>query len=435
MWLKCEYSLYALLYIYEATLKKWKISGVDRMLNLNGKSLLLTSLIVVSGVACAQSNEYLVVNQCLSEKIVNNIQVVAEQGNYRLVELSSNDVDDVANIAHKNKACGGFFNVSHKMSKRRAMTAQDEAKSILRDYVPKQVKSIKSLQSDAYKISHQQTVDQLIESIDLDAIWNTLTQLTNFNNRSGRTDEGVEAANWVKSQFDKMAAEYGRDDVKSYLVDTIYRQYQQPSVVTVIGKDIKADAVVIGAHMDTLSTDYFNPVMPGADDNGSGTSSLMEAARVLLSSKTTLKHPVYIVWYAAEEYGLYGSQSVVEDFIVKNIPVKAVLQLDMTGFRRNGNSKVWMITDYVNQQLTNFVADLAKTYANVKVGTTRCGYACSDHASWSREGFTVAFPVESKFGKEDPYIHTEDDIMDHVSVDHMASFSKIGIGFAIELAS
>lgn len=83
----------------------------------------------------------------------------------------------------------------------------------------------------------------------------------------------------VEKTFDDMSETNGRTDTASFFVKT-GSYYKQPSLVTVIGKDINAPAVVIGAHMDTL-----DGRMPGAGDDGSGSSSIMEMARVLLSSK------------------------------------------------------------------------------------------------------------------------------------------------------
>lgn len=68
---------------------------------------------------------------------------------------------------------------------------------------------------------------------------------------------------------------------------------------------------IIGAHQD--STNYFFPLLPapGADDDCSGTVSILEAFRVLANSGfTPLNGPVEFHWYAAEEAGLLGSQDI-----------------------------------------------------------------------------------------------------------------------------
>ena len=68
---------------------------------------------------------------------------------------------------------------------------------------------------------------------------------------------------------------------------------------------------IIGAHQD--SANYLFPLLPapGADDDCSGTVSILEAFRVLAVSGYTPKDgPVEFHWYAAEEGGLLGSQDV-----------------------------------------------------------------------------------------------------------------------------
>ena len=64
--------------------------------------------------------------------------------------------------------------------------------------------------------------------------------------------------------------------------------------------------VVVGAHMDTLSSAV--SIKPGADDDGSGSVTVLETARSLLSSGMHFKKPLYLIWYSAEELGLIGSQ-------------------------------------------------------------------------------------------------------------------------------
>jgi leucyl aminopeptidase len=113
----------------------------------------------------------------------------------------------------------------------------------------------------------------------------------------------------------------------------------------------------------------------------------MEVARVLLASSLTFERPIYLIWYAAEERGLVGSQYVVRRFLRKKIPVKAVIQFDMTGFRNDANDPtMWVFRHYTDKMLSDYIAELIKTYIKVPVVYSRCGYACSDHASWMSAG-------------------------------------------------
>lgn len=123
-------------------------------------------------------------------------------------------------------------------------------------------------------------------------------------------------------------------------------------------------------------------------------------------------------------------------FLEKSIPVKAAIQFDMTGYRVDPTDPtMWVYTDHVNKNLSNFVAKLIDIYVKVPVDYSRCGYGCSDHASWDDIGVPAAFPCESNFDEHNPYIHSSSDTMALLSLEHMSNFSKLAIAFAIELAS
>ncbi len=371
--------------------------------------------------------EQLQVPQCLAAKIKTSYSVLAQNTQFKILNVPTKDLEKLIVLADKAQ-CGHFINISHKLSRSRFTTQQAAQMLLQRPARQASTTSVKTT-TTAYEIKHQDEVNAALKGVVADNIWQTLTHLTAYPNRSATKDTGLETANWLKGQFEKMAVESGRTDTDTFFVKTGW--YKQPSLVTVIGKNIKAPAVVLGAHMDTL-----DGRMPGAGDDGSGSSSLMETARILLSSKTTLKRPVYIIWYAAEERGLVGSQYVVEHFQKQAIQVKAALQLDMTGYRVNADDPtMWVFTDYTDKGLNNFVAKLIDTYVHVPVDYSKCGYGCSDHASWTDIGVPAAFPCESNFEEHNPYIHSSSDTMDLLSLDHMTNFSKLATAFAIELAS
>lgn len=376
--------------------------------------------VFVSPILFAQS-AHLVVNKCLADKLSVKTELANEK-NFSLIMVDENFLESVRKLSKKNH-CGGFFNVSHLISNN---FKKENYVSLLNKYLPPKDKS--NISKGTYKIKYKAKVERILKSIIPNNIWVTLTHLTSYDDRAPNSSTGVDTAYWLKRKFETMANDARRMDTLTYFVKT-GSKYKQPSVVTVIGKDIHTPAIVIGAHMDT-----YRHNKPGADDDGSGSAILMEIARVLIDNKVKIKHPIYLIWYAAEEPGMVGSQFVVQDFIDKKIPVKGVMQLDGAGYRHNNESTVWLIDDMVDKDLTRFVETLFKTYAKVDVGYTGCGYACSDHASWTENGFASTFPYESKDGEENPYYHTSRDTMEYISLEHMVSFTKAGIAFALELA-
>lgn len=65
---------------------------------------------------------------------------------------------------------------------------------------------------------------------------------------------------------------------------------------------------------------------------------------------------------------------------------------------------------------------------------TKCGYACSDHASASKAGYPSAFVIESAFEDSDNHIHSTDDLIDYLSFDHMLQHARLTLAFVYELA-
>lgn len=389
--------------------------------NMKHKFLFGLSVGLLSTSVFAEVHQFVMPN-CLSESLTLKSNTLAKTKQLSLLAIDSKHMTTLVLQAHKIH-CGGFVDVTHKLNQSLKGTLDYKA------FLNAQQAKKPAITHTSYTISHEKAVKALVSQVEPNNIWKTLGSLTSFSDRYANSETGVEAAQWIKDNFDSMARDAGRTDVKSYFVQT-GPWYDQPSVVTVIGADLKTDAVVIGGHMDTLPYSK-----PGADDDGSGSSSITEAARVVLNSDEKLTHPVYFIWYAAEEMGLVGSSYVVDDFIDKKIPVKAVIQFDMTGYRYHNSDKMWLLSDNVDKDLSDFVATLIETYVGAPLGWTQCGYGCSDHASWYQEGFKASAPFEAKFGEEDPYIHTGNDTMEYVSVDHMTNFTKLAVAFAGELAS
>ncbi|STX27602.1 aminopeptidase [Legionella beliardensis] len=390
-------------------------------------TLLTAGFLLATSPVMAETDvkmEQLQVPQCLAAHLSSDYAVIAENKSFKIIDVPTEKLEQIIHVADEVN-CGRFINVTHLIDNTNLSVRQKLAQQLL----VKPSKKLASTDDTAYPIEHQAEVLAAIQQVKVTNIMATLNRLTTYENRSATKTTGVEAANWLKSSFDTIVARKKRTDTTSFFVKT-GNNYKQPSLVTVLGKDIKAPAIVIGAHMDTL-----DGRMPGAGDDASGSSSLMEVARILIESSYEFKNPIYFVWYAAEERGLVGSQYVVKHFLDKSIPVKAVMQLDMTGFRNNRTDPtMWVFRDYTDRPLTDFVVDLIKTYIAVPVGESRCGYGCSDHASWTKAGFAATFPCETSFERHNPYIHTSKDTVDRLTPEHMVNFSKLGLAFALELA-
>lgn len=72
-------------------------------------------------------------------------------------------------------------------------------------------------------------------------------------------------------------------------------------------------------------------------------------------------------------------------------------------------------------------------YCAIPYVETKCGYACSDHASASKAGYPSAFVIEAAMENTSGYIHTTQDTISTVSFSHMLEHAKMTVGLAYEL--
>jgi leucyl aminopeptidase len=284
-----------------------------------------------------------------------------------------------------------------------------------------------------YPITNSLDIRRWISQMQGANIVGTIMSLSNFINRHYKSLHGAAASDWLAFQWKQLAA--SRTDVT--VEQFVHAGWPQKSVVlTIKGRDPEAGIVVLGGHLDsmTIGDAAENARAPGADDNASGIASLTEALRVLLANHYQPRRTLKFIGYAAEEAGLLGSQEIARKFVKEGDNVVGVLQLDMTNYK--GDPKdLYLITDYTSRAQNTYLMNLAKAYLpELSIGTSTCGYACSDHASWNAQGVPASFPTESDRNSS-PYIHTSNDTIERADRqgNHALKFSKLALVYAAEL--
>jgi hypothetical protein len=91
---------------------------------------------------------------------------------------------------------------------------------------------------------------------------------------------------------------------------------------------LREEAVVIGAHLDHLGK-VGDVIYPGADDNASGVSALVEIARAFATSPDPPKRTVVFTFWTGEEEGKFGSGWWVRHPLWPLARTTAYLNLDM----------------------------------------------------------------------------------------------------------
>jgi leucyl aminopeptidase len=342
-----------------------------------------------------------------------------------LSRVSAHQLPQLSEFVHRNEQrCGGFF----------AFDSAAEADAFLRN--ERSAQAIATL-ATTYTIDNPTTVNAWLPKVTESKLRDTITHLsTTYPNRYYASTYGVTAANWIRDTWQGMAA--GRSDISTELFTACSGCGGQPSVIlTIQGTDLPNEIVVLGGHLDSISNSGSGNSMqaPGADDDASGIASLTEVLRVALSTGWRPKRTVKFMGYAAEEVGLRGSAAIASSFRSQGKNVVGVLQLDMTDYRSGSAYDMQLITDYSNSALQQFLRDLFDTYLKplgMQRGTYTCGYGCSDHASWTSNGFPAAFMFE---GGDFPYLHTTWDTLDHLgnTATPSVALTKLGLAFLGEL--
>ncbi|KAI0030221.1 peptidase [Vararia minispora EC-137] len=243
---------------------------------------------------------------------------------------------------------------------------------------------------------------------------------------------------WLLSRISEITADYAPMDLQDLISVTEFtHSWGQNSIIVHIDGSAPTGTVIVGAHQDSTNLWPFLPA-PGADDDGSGSVTILEAYRALIASDYRPVQDVEFHWYSAEEGGLLGSQAVARDYESRKVPVIAMSQFDMTAWVQSGTrEEVGIVTDFVDAGLTNFNKKLVDAYLSIPYVETKCGYACSDHASWDKAGYASSFTIESKFENSNKHIHSTQDRIDispEFSFEHMLEFSKLASAYVIELA-
>jgi len=287
-------------------------------------------------------------------------------------------------------------------------------------------------------LQFNESVRDIIKTLSTDGPRTNLKKLTEFNTRYYRSDTGKQSQEWLLSRVSEITRNTASADLlASISIETFSHRFPQSSIVLRInGTGGTDETVIIGAHQDSTNLLFFLPA-PGADDDGSGTVTILEALRGLLASGLKPTRNVEFHWYAAEEGGLLGSQDIAQAYKTARANIYAMIQMDMTAWVKSGTrEEVGVVTDYVDASLTNYIKELVIAYLDIPYVETQCGYACSDHASWGKAGYPSAFAIESEFGNSNGNIHSSRDTIDvspEFSFDHMLEFSKLAAAFAIEL--
>jgi microsomal dipeptidase-like Zn-dependent dipeptidase len=186
--------------------------------------------------------------------------------------------------------------------------------------------------------------------------------------------------------------------------------------------------IVLGAHLDHLGIEY-NQIYNGADDNASGTSVVMEVARVMMANKVKPKRTILFACWGGEERGLLGSRYYAEH---PSFPIdKTVMDfnMDMVGL---GNKLSFPGIYYAPEIWKIIKANLSEATLEF-IEPSRGGPGGSDHTPFITRG-VPAFALMTTPWNGHPDYHQPGDDADKISVELLGKVAQFVYDNALLIA-
>jgi len=149
---------------------------------------------------------------------------------------------------------------------------------------------------------------------------------------------------------------------------------------------LKDEFIVIGAHVDHLGQ-IEDRIFYGANDNGSGSSVVMEVAEAFTSLENRPKRSILFILFTGEEMGLLGSSYYVRNPEMTLTNIKAMINLDMVG---SGDDAIMVVGGKTFPEFAQLFDTLSGTYIHTPI-KTRWTSANSDHYPFHHAGIPSVF--------------------------------------------
>jgi hypothetical protein len=195
--------------------------------------------------------------------------------------------------------------------------------------------------------------------------------------------------------------------------------------------ELAHEVIVVSAHMDHVGVSSDGAVHNGADDNASGTSTLLSVAETLASREVALRRSVLFLAVSGEEKGLLGSEWWVDHPTLPIENVIADINIDMVG--RNDPDSVGATPSPEHTDYNSLVVEAVELGPQMGLSVSWSAgegeyrrrvdsyYNRSDHANFAEKGIPVVFFFS---GEHEDY-HRPGDTLDKIDFDKIAKVAGL----------
>jgi len=240
-----------------------------------------------------------------------------------------------------------------------------------------------------------------------------------WNTRNSYGNGSKLAVNYVKDEFTKAQAIVTTHTFRSDMCDNVVALFR--------GMASPNEYVVLGAHLDSRSTNNTSPTQeaPGADDNGTGSALAVLFARLVNKRKVQFRRSILVITFCGEEQGLLGSRAIASLYKNNQTNIVAMYNIDMVGYKpTNSPTVIAFMTGSTNANLTSECRSTISTYLpTLPQGTTSA--CCSDQQAFHENGFPALGVFETNTSSVIyPDYHRSTDTPDKVNFTQVQYFGQ-----------
>ena len=261
------------------------------------------------------------------------------------------------------------------------------------------------------------------------------------------------AAEFLKEQYKRMGipSPLGGDDYFQEIPESYFRggiKSSENVLAYIKGSEKPNEIIVLSAHYDHIGVDIDGNVYNGADDDGSGTVSLLEIASAFTKAKADghgPKRSILFLHVTGEEKGLYGSKYYTENPIfslentITNLNIDMIGRIDKDHEAEGKNEYIYLIgSDRLSTDLHNVSEEANEKYTKLNLDYTFNAkddpnrfYYRSDHYNFAKHNIPIIFYFN---GVHEDY-HQISDTPDKIEYDLMTKRAKLVFYTAWEVAN
>ena len=185
-----------------------------------------------------------------------------------------------------------------------------------------------SVEIESFNKKLDDKIVSLIDQVSLENIKSKLIKLSSYHTRHTKSAYINTVAEWLKNEFECIG--YRDVSYHHYKEKLGTNEYNLKNIIC--KKDGNYNkSILLCAHYDsrTSKEDDYTSRAPGANDNASGVSAILEIARILYNLLT--EYSIQFILFSGEEQDLVGSKHYSEYVKEKDIDIFRLINLDMIG--------------------------------------------------------------------------------------------------------